>query len=155
MLIDRTGLNRVINIAVALWSCAGIANRLDAGFTGLLGCRAVLGAGEAAGIPRAGKADSAIPATAERALGNAMNQAGVMLGMVAGPAGGNLDCLQAGWRAAFVATGVLGLLWIPIWNWAAAPQRPPRRRSQLKPPTLPACCATAGCGPSCSPTRSA
>jgi len=35
--------------------------------------------------------------------------------------------LQAGWRAAFVATGVLGLLWIPIWNWAA-------RRSGPAPP---------------------
>jgi ACS family hexuronate transporter-like MFS transporter len=27
--------------------------------------------------------------------------------------------LRSGWRAAFVVTGVLGLAWIPLWNWAA------------------------------------
>jgi ACS family hexuronate transporter-like MFS transporter len=27
--------------------------------------------------------------------------------------------LRHGWRAAFVATGALGLAWIPLWNWTA------------------------------------
>ena len=27
--------------------------------------------------------------------------------------------VRYGWRTAFVVTGVLGLLWIPLWNWAA------------------------------------
>ena len=119
MLIDRTGLNRVIGIAVGVWSCAGIATGLTHGFGGLLGCRAVLGAGEAAGIPAAGKAIRQYLRPAERALGNAMNQAGVSLGMVAAPPLATWIAIQAGWRAAFVATGMLGLLWIPVWNWAA------------------------------------
>jgi predicted MFS family arabinose efflux permease len=92
---------------------------LTHGFAGLLGCRAVLGAGEAAGIPAAGKAIRQYLRPAERALGNAMNQAGVSLGMVLAPPLATWIAIQAGWRAAFVATGVLGLLWIPIWNWAA------------------------------------
>jgi len=92
---------------------------LTHGFTGLLGCRAVLGAGEAAGIPAAGKAIRQYLRPAERALGNAVNQAGVSLGMVLAPPVATWIAIQAGWRAAFVATGVLGLLWIPLWNWAA------------------------------------
>jgi len=123
MWIDRTGLNRVISIAVALWSCAGIATGLTHGLGGLLGCRAVLGAGEAAGIPAAGKAIRRYLRPAERALGNAMNQAGISLGMVLAPPLATWIAVQAGWRAAFVATGVLGLLWIPLWRWTAGANR--------------------------------
>src|SRR4029077_12004143 len=27
--------------------------------------------------------------------------------------------VRSGWRASFVVTGVLGLVWIPVWNWTA------------------------------------
>jgi len=131
MLIDRAGLNRIIGIAVGLWSCAGITTGLTHGFGGLLGCRAVLGVGEAAGIPAAGKAIRQYLHPAERALGNAMNQAGVSLGMVLAPPVATWIALQAGWRAAFVATGVLGLLWIPLWHWTS-------RRTTPAPPPKPA-----------------
>ena len=56
VLIDRIGLNRAIGLAVGVWSCAGIATGFTRGLSGLVGCRAVLGIGEAAGIPGAGKA---------------------------------------------------------------------------------------------------
>src|SRR6185369_2311084 len=75
MLIDRIGLNRAISFAVGLWSCAGIATGFNSGLAGLVGCRAVLGASEAAGIPAAGKAIHTYLRPGERALGNAMNQA--------------------------------------------------------------------------------
>jgi len=126
ILIDRSGLRRVITVAVGLWSCAGIATGLTHGFAGLLACRATLGAGEAAGIPAAGKAIRQYLRPAERALGNALNQAAVSLGMVLAPPLATWIALQAGWRAAFVATGALGLLWIPMWNWAACRGGPAR-----------------------------
>jgi len=56
MLIDGIGLNRAISLAVGLWSCAGIATGFTRGLGGLVGCRGVLGVGEAAGIPASGKA---------------------------------------------------------------------------------------------------
>ena len=119
MLIDRDGLNRVISVAVGVWSCAGIATGFTRGFAGLLGCRALLGAGESAGFPACGKAIRQYLRPAERALGNALNQTGVSLGMVLAPPVATWIAIRAGWRAAFVATGVLGLVWIPAWNWAA------------------------------------
>ncbi len=119
LLIDRIGLNRAISFAVGLWSCAGIATGLTSGLGGLVGCRAVLGAAEAAGIPAAGKAIHQYLRPGERALGNAVNQAGVSLGSVVAPLLATYIALRSGWRQAFVVTGVLGLAWIPLWIWVS------------------------------------
>jgi len=119
MFIDRAGLNRAIGLAVGLWSCAGIATGFTRGLGGLVACRAVLGAAEAGGIPAAGKAIATLLAPAERAMGNAMNQAGVSLGSMAALPLAAFLAGTAGWRSAFLATGALGLLWIPAWNFAA------------------------------------
>ena len=126
LLIDRIGLNRAISFAVGLWSCAGIATGLTSGLGGLVGCRAVLGAAEAAGIPAAGKAIHQYLRPGERALGNAVNQAGVSLGSVVAPLLATWIALRSGWRHAFVVTGVLGLAWIPLWIWVSrrAPAAP-------------------------------
>ena len=119
MLIDRIGLNRALTLAVGVWSCAGIATGLTSGLRGLVGCRAALGAAEAAGVPGAGKAIHQYLRPAERALGNAVNQAGFSLGMILAPPIATYLAVRAGWRQAFVITGVLGLLWIPVWHWAS------------------------------------
>ncbi|MBZ5580733.1 MAG: MFS transporter [Acidobacteriia bacterium] len=119
MLIDRIGLNRGISLAVGLWSCAGIATGLTRGLGGLVGCRAALGVAEAGGIPGAGKAIHQYLRPSERALGNAVNQAGVSLGLMLAPPIATWIAIRSGWRHAFLVTGVLGLLWIPVWNLAA------------------------------------
>jgi ACS family hexuronate transporter-like MFS transporter len=126
LLIDRIGLNRAISFAVGLWSAAGIATGLTGGLSGLVGCRAVLGAAEATGIPAAGKAIHYYLRPGERALGNAVNQAGVSLGSVIAPLLATWIALRSGWRHAFVVTGVLGLAWIPVWLWVSrrAPAAP-------------------------------
>lgn len=120
MLTDRIGLTRAISLAVGLWSCAGIATGFTRGLGGLVGCRAVLGMAEAGGIPAAGKAIHQYLKPAERALGNAVNQAGVSLGMILAPPVATYIAVRSGWRASFVVTGVLGLLWIPAWKWLAS-----------------------------------
>jgi ACS family hexuronate transporter-like MFS transporter len=119
MMIDRIGLNRGISLAVGLWSGASIATGFTAGLAGLLGCRAVLGVAEAGGIPSAGKAVHTYLRPPERAMGNAINQAGVSLGAILAPPVATWIAVRHGWRMAFVLPGVLGLLWIPIWNWTA------------------------------------
>jgi ACS family hexuronate transporter-like MFS transporter len=132
MLIDRVGLNLGASLAVGLWSCAGIATGFTQGLAGLVGCRAALGVAEAGGIPGAGKAIHQYLKPGERALGNAMNQAGVSVGAVLAPVVATWLWFHFGWRRAFVVTGLLGLVWIPVWNWtarhgraAAPPKAPP------------------------------
>src|ERR1017187_3828361 len=124
MMIDRIGLNRAISLAVGLWSGASIATGFTAGLAGLLGCRAVLGVAEAGGIPSAGKAVHTYLRPPERAMGNAINQAGVSLGAILAPPIATWIVVRYGWRMAFVLTGLLGLLWIPVWHFAARPSPP-------------------------------
>jgi ACS family hexuronate transporter-like MFS transporter len=119
LLIDRVGLDRAIMAAVALWSVAGIATGFTTGLATLVGCRAVLGLAEAAGIPAAGKAIHQYLLPAERALGNAVNQAGVSLGLVLAPPIATWIAVRQGWRAAFIVTGILGLMWVPLWSRAS------------------------------------
>jgi ACS family hexuronate transporter-like MFS transporter len=119
MLIDRFGLNRAISLAVAMWSCAGIATGFTRGLAGLVGCRAMLGIAEAAGIPAAGKAIHKYLLPGERALGNGVNQAGVSLGQIVAPVLATWIVVRSGWRQAFVLTGLFGLVWIPLWLWAS------------------------------------
>ena len=126
LLIDRIGLNLAASLAIGLWSLAGIATGFTRGLTGLIGCRTVLGVAESAGIPAAGKAIQGYLRPGERAMGNAVNQAGVSLGLIVAPPFATSIAVAYGWRAAFVITGCLGLLWIPLWNWTA-------RRSAVEP----------------------
>ena len=124
MLIDGIGLNRAIGMAVGVWSCAGICTGFTHGLGGLLGCRGVLGMSEAAGIPGAGKAIYRYLLPAERALGNAWNQAGVSLGLILAPPVATWIAMRYGWRQAFVMTGTLGLVWIPLWYLTARAAEP-------------------------------
>jgi ACS family hexuronate transporter-like MFS transporter len=138
MLVDRIGLHRAIRLAVALWSSAGIATGFTSGIAGLAACRSVLGAAEAAGIPAAGKAIHQYLKPPERALGNALNQAAVSLGLVLAPPIATALALRNGWRAAFIVTGLFGLAWIPVWTWmsrrlpASAPPQPAADRALLR-----------------------
>jgi MFS transporter, ACS family, hexuronate transporter len=132
MIIDRIGLNRGISLAVGLWSAAGIATGFTTGLGGLVGCRAVLGVAEAGGIPAVGKAIHTYLLPPERAMGNAINQAGVSLGAVLAPPVATWIAVYYGWRMAFVLTGVLGLLWIPVWNRVAR-HSPPAPKSSTAP----------------------
>jgi MFS transporter, ACS family, hexuronate transporter len=124
MLIDRIGLDLAASLAVGVWSCAGICTGFTRGLGGLLACRGVLGMSEAAGIPGAGKAIHRYLLPAERALGNAWNQAGVSLGLILAPPVATWMAMRYGWRHAFVISGSLGLIWIPIWGLTARTQHP-------------------------------
>jgi len=118
-IIDTIGLSWAASLAVGLWSMAGIATGFSRGLLALVACRAVLGLAEAAGIPAAAKAIHQYLRPAERSLGNALNQMGVSVGIIAATPLATALALWQGWRSAFIATGLLGLLWIPLWRGAA------------------------------------
>jgi ACS family hexuronate transporter-like MFS transporter len=132
LLIDRVGLNRGITLAIGLWSLAGITTGFTRGLSGLVACRAWLGLAEAGGIPAAGKAMHEYLEPPERALGNGLNQAAIFLGAILAPPAATWLAVRYQWRAAFVVTGVAGLLWIPLWN-SVARGSPPLRKSAIEP----------------------
>jgi MFS transporter, ACS family, hexuronate transporter len=119
LLIDRVGLHAGITAVVALWSMAGVATGFAGGLGSLLACRAALGAAEGGGIGATGKGFALYLRPGERAMGTALNQVGITLGMMAAPLLVGWLAASYGWRSAFVATGVVGFAWIPLWRLVA------------------------------------
>lgn len=115
LFIDRVGLRAGASVAVAAWSLAGIATGFTSTLRGLIACRAALGVAEAGGIPGAGKSYALYLKPEERAIGAGLGQAGLSLGVILAPLLAEYLSGRYGWRAAFVAVGAAGFLWIPLW----------------------------------------
>lgn len=112
--LDRVGVNRGITAAVAWWSAAAASVGLVGSAGGLAVCRAALGIGESAGVPAVGKLNGVYLKPEERALGAAFNQVGISLGLAIAPLSIAFATAYS-WQFPFVAVGILGFLWIPIW----------------------------------------
>ena len=130
--IDRVGLNAGITVSMAVWSLAGMATGLTRSFGGLLASRTVLGMGEAAGIPCAGKANGVYLQPRELAFGTALNQVGITIGSIAAPLMVAMMAPVYGWRSVFVVCGTLGYIWIPVWWFTVTrfPAKPPEQPAE-------------------------
>ena len=124
-MVDRVGLNPGVTIAMFVWSLAGAATGFTRGLGGLLTCRTVLGAGEAAGIPCAAKANGMYLGPQDLAFGTALNQVGITIGSVAAPLMVAGLVPFYGWRFPFLFCGVLGFAWLPLW-WFTSRRIPAR-----------------------------
>lgn len=133
LFIDRVGLTRGVSMAVGLWSLAGAATAWVRGLGGLLACRTLLGVAQAGGVPATGKAIALYLRPEERAMGNALSQIGLSAGAMLAPPVAVWLAGAYGWRAAFLSTGLAGLLWVPLWTWVArrTPARAESRESAL------------------------
>jgi MFS transporter, ACS family, hexuronate transporter len=120
LMIDRLGLRLGTAIAVMLWSAIGILTGLVGTMGGLLVCRGLLGFAEAGGIPATGKGFALYLPPESRALGGALSSLGLAAGSVSAPLLVEWLYPLSGWRAAFVVSGALGLVWLPLWLWISA-----------------------------------
>jgi len=113
-MLDRLGVNRAISMAVGWWSLAGIGTGLVRSIPGLFFCRSALGAGESAGVPSVGKVNGLYLKPSEHALGAAVNQIGLSIGLALAPIWTAM-AMRYSWRMPFMITGAVSLLWIPVW----------------------------------------
>jgi len=120
-LVDRIGLSRANPLAVGSWSVAamlhGAATRLPQFFA----ARLLLGATEALGTPAAVKTIAAAFAPRQRTLALGILNAANSLGAILAPLAVPLVAVTFGWRAAFLTTGGLGLVWVVCWYAAVPP----------------------------------
>jgi ACS family hexuronate transporter-like MFS transporter len=124
-LLDYFGLRIGLLAAVGIWTIASASHALVATFIGFAAARALLGFGEAATFPGGLRtaAESLPPERQSRGMG--ISYSGASLGSIFAPVVITPIALKWGWRAAFLATGALGLLWLMVW-WTIA--RPPLLR---------------------------
>lgn len=116
-LADRFGTRKVIAFMAAVWAIVQFATIFVTNFTYLLITRIILGAGE-------GPSYSLAMTAASKWLPKEKLGIGLTLVSVGGPLGVAVSApilmhliLTYGWRSAFIATGIVGVIWIPIWLW--------------------------------------
>lgn len=114
-LVDRIGARWGFALAFGIWSLAQVATSQARGIGHFMLARMVLGAGEAGAFPNAIKATTDWFPQRERAFANGIFNAGTNIGAIVTPLLVPAIALAWGWRAAFIATGLAGLVWLPIW----------------------------------------
>ena len=114
-LVDAQGPAIVFPAASGLWALGGLLTGLATSVTMLMGCRFLLGVGEAFNWPSALKVTNALLAPEERPLANGIFNSGAAVGALVAPILVTLITVYFSWRAAFVATGTLGGIWVIVW----------------------------------------
>jgi MFS family permease len=115
-LVDRYSVYRLMAAGVLLWAAATLAMGFVGGFTSLLLLRVVLGVGETIAFPGASKIITRHVPAERRGMANAALAIGLALGPAAGTLAGGLILASFGWRAVFIAFGLLTFLWLIPWQ---------------------------------------
>jgi ACS family hexuronate transporter-like MFS transporter len=115
LLIDRIGTRRGLSVSILVWSLAAIAHAASRSVTSLGIFRFILGLGEAGNWPAGGKAIAQWFPPQRRAFAMGFFDGGSALGAVVAPPLVAMLALTLGWRATFVITGILGLIWLAAW----------------------------------------
>jgi len=112
---DRLGTRLSLALFVGWWSLANIATGFVRSAAELGGARAMLGLGEAGNYTAGPKAVSEHFPPRERGFAFGAYTAGAMVGATISPPLIGWLALSYGWRAAFIGTGALGVLWLIAW----------------------------------------
>jgi len=113
--IDRFGTRIGYALSIAAWSLAAIGHSFVGSVSGFMRARVALGLGEGGNFPSAIKAVAQWFPKRERALATAIFNSGANVGAIVAPAIIPWLAYTFGWRSAFVAAGIAGLIWLLFW----------------------------------------
>ena len=115
-LCDRFSVYRMIALGVVIWAVSTLLMGFVGGFLSLLVLRIMLGIGESIIFPGSSKVIARHVPAEERGMANAWCAAGLSLGPAAGTLAGGLILASFGWRAIFIAFGLVTLVWLLPWR---------------------------------------
>lgn len=115
ILLDRWGVRVGMLVAVTGWTLASAAHALAGGLWSFALLRTALGFFEGATFPGSLRTVVQTLAPAERNRGLALSYSGGSLGAILTPFLVTPIALAFGWRAAFWATGIAGVVWLLWW----------------------------------------
>lgn len=113
--LDVIGLRIGFAVFAAAWSAANLSVSFAGQWTGLAAARGLLGLAESACIPAAMKTVTRWFPVQERPVATGWFNAGTSVGSMLAPPLVVYCILRYNWRAAFLVTGVLGILWALLW----------------------------------------
>lgn len=114
-IMDRVGTRKGFAGAIVIWSVSAMAHALARGAASFSAARFALGVGESGNFPAAIKTVAEWFPTRERAFATGIFNAGSNVGAILTPIMVPWIALTWGWRAAFIATGALGFIWLIAW----------------------------------------
>jgi ACS family hexuronate transporter-like MFS transporter len=130
-LVDKLGSKIGYGISILAWSAAAIGHSLVGSVNGFFTARVALGLGEGGNFPAAIKAVALWFPNKERAFATSIFNAGTNVGAILAPAVVPWIADRYGWRMAFVAAGVAGLIWLMFWiPFYEVPERSKRLRAE-------------------------
>jgi len=113
--IDRYGTKIGYATSILAWSLAAAGHALVGSVGGFFVARAALGLGEGGNFPSAIKAVALWFPKKERAFATAIFNSGTNVGAIVAPAIVPWMATTWGWRSAFVAAGIAGIVWLALW----------------------------------------
>jgi ACS family hexuronate transporter-like MFS transporter len=113
--VDKVGARIGYGLAFLIWTLAHTAHALATGLGGFFAARIGLGVGEGGNFPAGLKAIAEWFPKRERAFAIGLFNSGSNIGAIVTPMIVPAITLAWGWRAAFIITGVLSLLWLVAW----------------------------------------
>ncbi len=116
VLVDRLGTRKSFLWAVGGWSIANVLHAFAKTAMQFSAFRFLLGIAESANFPAGVKAASEWFPMRERALAIGMLNAGSSAGAAIAIPLVSVIAIQFNWQAAFVATGLLGFIWLFFWR---------------------------------------
>lgn len=114
-LIDKLGTKTGYALAIAIWALSSMSHSLVTSVVGFCVARIFLGLGECGNFPAAIKAVSEWFPTKERAKAVGLFNSGANVSFFLAPIIITFATSRWGWRAAFIATGSMGLAWLVLW----------------------------------------
>ncbi len=133
MLLDRLGTRRLVLYAVSFWSLMTMSTAFAFNYGSLLLARVMLGVGEAPAYPACVRAVREWAPLRERAWATAIFGAGANFGIATSAVLISWILALAGWRAAFIASGASGFIFVAAWliffrdprqaRWLREPER--------------------------------
>lgn len=114
-ILDRFAVRVVYPLAVTAWSLAGALAALATGFWSLFGLRMLLGVCESPNWPLALRVVARTIPPHQRSLASGVFQCGTSVGALIAPPIIISITEATSWRFAFVAVGLVGLVWAALW----------------------------------------
>jgi ACS family hexuronate transporter-like MFS transporter len=115
IVLDAIGSRAGLAVAAIWWSVMNILTGLASSVFGFACCRFMLGIGEGFNWPGASKVVAEWFPREERSLAVAIFDSGSSVGGALAALVIPLIALAFGWRWAFVASGILGFVWVAVW----------------------------------------
>ncbi|WP_250517782.1 MFS transporter [Caballeronia sp. INDeC2] len=113
--IDKIGSRIALPLAVGWWSVATAITAGVSSVAAMFGCRLLLGIGEAGAYPACSKLVAQWFRPEQRAFATSIYDSGARVGSALSIPVVALIVGTLGWKAAFLLTGLLGLVWVLGW----------------------------------------